>query len=145
MGLSEDLIALAQIKKDIDHLSTVKNEIEANIVDAMQQIGKKSISAQGVKGTLVEGTTVNIDEDALKKALGAKTWGKVTKQVLDKAKLEAAVVIGDVDEVVVAQCSEEKPRKPYIRVSGEVAVPNNSKGQPKPAAKKRVRPAGGAR
>lgn len=122
MTVQTDLMALATIKSEIDALNQKKAEIEERMIAAMSKQGTKTVTAQGgaVKGTLVAGTRITIDEDALKKALSAAQWKKVTKQVLDKERLEAHIVTGDVDPNVVAAASTEKDTKPYIRVSGKL-------------------------
>lgn len=136
MALQDDLIALAKVKERIDALGSEKAEIEARLVDAMTQKGQKTISAQdgNVKGTLVAGSRITIDEDALKKALTAAQWKKVTKQVLDKERLEAHIVTGDVDPNVVAAASVEKDIKPYIKVSGKVGPVSKKVRPAKPRA-----------
>lgn len=47
-----------------------------------------------------------VDEDRLRKAVGAKLWGKLTTQVLDPAKVEAAIKLGDLDPNVLSSCME---------------------------------------
>lgn len=118
------LIELAAVKAQQDMLATRKGEIEQNLVNALKSRGQSTVSTTlgsgaTVKGTLVEGTRVTIDADRLKGALGAPLWKKVTKQVLDNEKLEAAVALGEVDPNVVAACSTEKDVKPYVRLSGK--------------------------
>lgn len=130
--MQDELRSLARIKERIDSLSKDKAEVEARLIDAMVQKGQKSVTSGDLKGTLVEGTRITIDEDALKKALSAAQWKKVTKQVLDKERLEAHIVTGDVDANVVAAASTEKDVKPYVKVSGKIGPV---------AGKKVVRPA----
>lgn len=67
--------------------------------------------------------SMTIDEERLKKAIGAPAYNKLTSPVLDEAKVEAAIQLGDLDPNVVASCTTEsqtdylevrfgKPRKP---------------------------------
>lgn len=58
-----------------------------------------------------ERTVVN--EDKLKKAIGARTFNKLQSKVLDEAKLEAAVRLGDIDPNVVSACLETT-ETPYL-------------------------------
>lgn len=151
--LQDSLIELARIKEQIEDLSEEKREVEEVIVASLKATGQKSVSANGgdLKGTLVEGSVITIDDEGLKKRLTAAQWKKVTKQVLDKERLEAEITVGNIDANEVAAVSTEKDRKPYIRVSGtfrpkknkapspKAAVnTKNSSGGTKPAAKKRV-------
>lgn len=147
MTMQQDLLELATIKARIEALAEAKAEVEERLIAAMSSKGQKTVtvSAQDgdIKGTLVAGTRIIIDEEKLRGALTAAQWKKVSKSVLDKEKLEAHMVTGDVDPNIVASASTEKDVKPYIRVSGSLAINvTDSKGHTKPAAKKRVvRPA----
>lgn len=66
---------------------------------------------------------MTIDEERLKKAIGAPAYNKLTSATLDEAKVEAAISLGELDPNVVAGCTSEtttdylevrfgKPRKP---------------------------------
>ena len=80
-------------------------------------MGWKSHQYGGYRATFVQTETYKINEAGLKKAVGAKVYNKLTKAVLDKKKLEAAVDAGQIDPVIVAQNSELTKGKPYIRIS----------------------------
>lgn len=116
---------LRDLKKTIkDAESEIKGDagVEAQIIDHFNHARQKSMTITDhegtrITGTLVEGSTIELDEVRLKKAIGAPTWNKVTKRVIDKTKLEDAMADGTVDPNVVAQCSNEVPRKPYVRVT----------------------------
>lgn len=152
-----DLIALAQIKAAQEALAREKVEVETRLIAALDSKGVKSVSTDvdgdKVQGTLVRPERTTIHEDKLKQALDSKTWGKVTTQVLDKEKLEAAVAMGIVDPNVVAAASEVKATKPFVKLSGKVSDKTllrdigfsdgqvnikDSAGHTKPAARKRV-------
>jgi hypothetical protein len=152
MAMQDDLVLFASLKQGIKTLTKELDKVEQRLVSAMDSKGQKSVSAQNgdVKGTLVTGSRMVIDEEKLKKSLTASQWRAVSKSVLDKEKLEASMVVGTVDPNTVAAATEEKDNKPYIRVTGKVTKDNpvaasvtlkNSQGHTKPAAKKRVRPA----
>lgn len=150
---SSILLRVARLKAKMKATEEAFAEAEAELVKALHDEGKKSCKAtadtgETVRGSLVEGTRVIINEPSLKKALGAAKWAKVVKQVLDKERLEAAITMGEVDPNVVAQNSEELPNKPYIRITGD-KLPDESDHRPvntkgvaaqKRAAKKVVKP-----
>jgi transcriptional regulator with AAA-type ATPase domain len=69
-----------------------------------------------VNVTVVRGTKVNIDENGLKKALGASMWDKVTTKSLDMKKLQAYIASGEIDPMVVANVSKETAIAPYVTV-----------------------------
>lgn len=64
--------------------------------------------------TYTRRTTNQINEDGLRKALGASVFDKYTKKTLDKKALERAMSDGDVDPVVVARFVEQIPGKEFI-------------------------------
>lgn len=153
----DDLIALAQIKAAQEALAKEKLVVEERIVAALRAHGTKTVSTdvdgERIQGTLVEPERTTIHEDKLKSALDTKQWNKVTSQVLDKEKLEAAVAMGIVDPNVVAAASEVKATKPFVKLSGKVSDKTllndigfsdgqvnikDSLGHTKPAARKRV-------
>jgi len=125
MSEQEDLLRLATIKAAIKSLGEEQDAIEARLVKSIQDKGRRSLTVQvedgpRVRGTVVAGTRMVLHEDKLRQQLDAKQWEKVSTRVLDKEKLEAAVVQNIVDAQVVAAASEEFPNKPYIRVTGKV-------------------------
>ena len=57
--------------------------------------------------SLKERDNSQIDAEMLKKKLGAKAYNKLTSPVLDEAKVEAAIQLGEIDANVVASCMNE--------------------------------------
>lgn len=148
------LVQLAAAKQAEEKLSSLKVEIQTRLVEAMEarNLDKASATLEdgtSIKGTLVKAERVIIKEDDLKANIGSAKWKKVTREVLDKAKLEAAVAMGIVDADDVAAASEIVQNKPFVKVTGrikdeaaltseaEVAI-TNSAGHLKPAARRRV-------
>ena len=70
-----------------------------------------------ISGTLVQGERVHTDESKLAKKVGAQQWKKLLTPVLDKTKLADAIKAGLVSPVDVADASEVKPSKPFIKVT----------------------------
>lgn len=151
-AVTKNLLDLALLKNRAKEIAHDIGEAESRLIESMHKAGQKTTSVSlpsgdTVKGTLVEPQTVVIDEDRLKKALGAKQWAKVTKTVLDKVKLEAAVALGDIDTPTIASVSTIKDIKPSVRVSGTFAPAEaeqvksqvsirDASGKVKPAAKR---------
>jgi hypothetical protein len=104
----------ARVDEDIKVIETGIKEVfkQSRLIDVTVDIeGDLSCKVQEVKGS-----TYTLDEVSLKKRLGAKLWKQVTSTVLDRNKLDAAIKAGDVDETLVAQCTNATPKKPYIRI-----------------------------
>jgi hypothetical protein len=127
----EMLIELHKAKSIRDEADELVESLTAQLVEAMKVEGQQSLKVRddenAITGTLVEAIRIVIDEARLKKELGAQKWGKVTKQVLDKPKLEDAITKGEVDPNVVAICSEEKANKPYVKVTAKALVQRTRK------------------
>jgi uncharacterized protein YciI len=92
-------------------------ECQTELIDEMENQGRTTVEYDGTKGALVRGVRLDIDQDKLRKSVGAKLWEKITTRVLDKKLLESAVALGDVDPVVVAQATEERAIAPYVRIT----------------------------
>lgn len=121
--MNKDLL-LAQLRKAKDDLSAAGErveELQSALVGLMQASGEASLhtvtGGTAINGTLVEAVRIKVNEPKLAKALGASKWASVTKRVLDKDKLDAAMVTGAVDPTVVAAASEEVHNKPYIKIT----------------------------
>lgn len=99
--------------------------VECQLVALMDEhhIEQTSVDLDGilVTGSLVKSTTLNIDEARLKKALGSKIWEAITTKTLDKAKLEDAIARNLISPTMVAECSVETPRRPYIKITERVS------------------------
>lgn len=147
IDMHDEILRAAALKAQIDALEVRYSEAKRNILDEFARTGKKSASVVArdgstVKATFVQATRLVYSEERLKTALNAKQWAKVTKQVLDKTLLEAAVVLGDVDANVVASCTDQTESAAYAKVSGtlsatEVESVLNNSGAPRVKAKPR--------
>lgn len=112
-----------------------KRQLEAQIADAqqssihaMEELGIKSLAFDDpenerikVGATIVESSTLEFDEDGLRKKVGAKVWNSITDRKINRTKLEEAVQAGQIDPKIVATYATEKPRKPFIRISEKVS------------------------
>jgi hypothetical protein len=125
-AIDDLLVRLRDLKKTIKNAEEQRvgknlDGVECTLADLMREWGiqNASVTVNGIKitGTLVEGTNLRIDEERLKRALGAARWQQITSRVLDKAKLEDAIARNLVDANVVAQCSGEQPRRPYVTIA----------------------------
>lgn len=120
----QDIERLADIKADQSRLSDEAGELQTRILVALDRAGQASTSFDGANGrrlqaTRVQGSSVLLDEEKLKKRLGAALWNKVTTRALDRKKLEALIGSGEVKTSDVAACSDEKPKAPYIKITSK--------------------------
>lgn len=117
LRLAEALDRLKDLKNQQASVVKAVFEQESLVVDLMDMMGQKSFSRNNMRATVVKSETAVVNEVGLAKALGAKTWNKITKKVLDKSKLEKALADGEIDVNVVSQHTEMRPRKPFVRIS----------------------------
>lgn len=118
-GLRDLKHILADTERDIHNDSG--EGVEDQLIPLMKRAKMKTASTEVdgvvITGTLVEASEEVVDGERLKKAVGAEIWKKITTPKLDKAKLIDAMATGLVDKQVVAQCSSEKPKKPYVKIT----------------------------
>ena len=93
----------------------VEEELMASMVKDQRKSTEVEDGGKRYRVTYVQGETSSVNEDGLRKALGAVTFRKYTVQRLDKKKLEDAMDSGDLDPVLVGQFVTVKPSKPFLR------------------------------
>lgn len=118
--VEEDIVHLADLRLQKKDIEQAIGDTQERINEAMAATGQKSasrdINGQRYQLTYVEGSRVVIDEEKLRKRLGAALWTKVSTRFLDKKKLEAYIASGEVKTSVVAACSDDIPNAPYTKV-----------------------------
>ena len=119
--LADKVARLEQLKHDKLEIDGQIKELQTDIIDTLDRAEQKSISVEldgrTIKATKVQGVKTTIDENSLKRSLGEKLWMKVSTRMLDKKKLEAFIATGEVDPMVVAECSTESGNAPYVKIT----------------------------
>ena len=111
-----------------------RNEKQAkvNALAAMQSLSTKTVVFESmgtqVRATLVEASSIVVDEAKLKKAVGAAVWNKCLTPMFDRAKLEQLIAGGTISPVVVASCSTEVPKQAYIKLTEKVMQDEDTEG-----------------
>lgn len=121
-SLARQIEDLRSLKVVAEAAQQAYEEAQALFIKEMEAVGRKTLTDDTTKVTVVERSIPKYDEKGLAKALGAAMWNKITKKSLDKAKLEKAVDEGEIDINVVAQHTEIAPAKPHLRFSA--VLPN---------------------
>lgn len=120
-SISSKVILLDQLKRERDDIDAQIKDLQSDIIDALDSKGEKSLVVdlddRAIRATKVQSVRTVIDENTLKKSLGEKVWMKVSTRILDKKKLEAYIATGEVDPMIVAECSTETPSSPYIKIT----------------------------
>lgn len=106
----------AEIKEKIkQHQQDLIAQLEEQ--NAEQLVFHDEDNGVTITGTLVRSSTVNLDDEALKKKVGANIWRKISTLSLDRKKLEVALQAGDVSDVDVAASSTITPKAPFVKVT----------------------------
>jgi len=102
--------------RDIERAAEAKRKAAGEeLLPVMQnhQVKKLKIdydSETDVTVAVKQRETNRIDEDKLKKRIGAKAFNQLTTASLDEAKLEAAIRLGEIDRNIVAECMDTSSR-----------------------------------
>jgi len=122
MAINEELVlewqvADATFKAAKERFDKVTNELAQEML--VQEIKSDLVCVRGddYKVTVVQGETTRVDDDGLKKAMGAVKFRRVTKTKVDTKLLEKAVKDGLVDIDTVAAFVSITPNKPFVKVT----------------------------
>lgn len=115
------LVEAAQLKSDIKQMEEDLTDVQTDLIEWLDDKNQKTLSvstASGkVKGTVVRGSRMVLDESRLKKLLGARLFNKATKRVIDKKKLEDLIARSEIQALDVAACTDENFNRPYIKIT----------------------------
>lgn len=106
-----------ELKAEEKLIKAEVSELQGELIEYMDTEGEKTFTVGTRDFTRVQGESVVIDEEKLKKLIGATTYNKLLVKVLDKAKLDQAVKDKLVTTTQIAQVSTIKQNKPYISLS----------------------------
>lgn len=107
--------AMLEAKAERDRQIKIIAESQEALLAWMDETEQTSLDLPVGKFSRVQSEPLVIDEDKLKKALGAPMWNKITTSKLDKKKLDAFVKSGEIKPVTIASVSEIVPNKPFIK------------------------------
>ena len=93
-------------------------EVGQKLQDLMEQKALSSHKTRtGAKVTVVERRNESLNEETLRKRIGAQMWNKITTRVLDKHKLDAFIKSGEVNLRDVAMATTVGDTTTYLRVT----------------------------
>lgn len=127
MALSDKKIA--KLAREINELKARQADLKSKadkrqqaIIKEFQRRGTVALETENLRITKVEPKQVEYLIDDLKKELSPARFKKITKPVVDKAKLSQEVQAGRIDGEIIGKCTEIKYKSPYIlasEISGE--------------------------
>lgn len=119
--LEQKVIELHAMRKQSADLDIDIKKVQEEVVGLLDELGDNFAIVRTPDGPLratrVQNTSDRLDEAALKNKVGSAMWKKITTLVLDKNKMKAFVASGEIDPLVVAQCTTTVTGNPFIRVS----------------------------
>lgn len=95
---------------------SLNEEIKSRMKEAGQKTKTVPWGPKKLRATYSSNNNIVIDEAGLKKALGARSFHKVTVEKVDRTKLNEAVESGALDGNIVRQYVRNEPR-PQLRLS----------------------------
>jgi hypothetical protein len=126
-GLEIEGEHLSERAREYAHLRQQERELEAKRKESGQrllplmeelQLKKTKVDYDAERDatvTVKERGKLTIDPAKLRKAIGARAYGRLTTAILDEEKVKAAIELGELDPNVVASCSQEFVT-PYLEV-----------------------------
>lgn len=125
--LAEEVARLRNLQAVSDDLIEQVESAKAKICVMLDERGEKSASvALGdsvYRVTVVAGERVKVNEDGLKKAIGARAWNHITVRKVSSNLLREAITTGSISAAVAAEFVEIKQNKvfPKITITAKVA------------------------
>ena len=114
------VVQLDDARREKDALDKRIKELQSTILDNFgdqKTVTVDTADGRTLKATRVQNVRTSIDDLALKAAVTAPLWNKITVRTLDKTKVEAFIGSGELDPSIVAQCSTETPSSPFIKIT----------------------------
>lgn len=104
-----------RLKEELDAVTERLKNLDAVVIEQFQKEGITKVETVLGKVNLVQSNTVVWNEDVLKELLKPAQWKKVVVEKVDKARLEAEMLIGRIDETEVGVARSIKQSKPFLR------------------------------
>ena len=118
-GSVEELLdSLAAAKRERELVDEKIGKLQESLLKYAASTEAKTLTSKRYRATVITSERVTYNNKTLKKALGAKLWNRIKKEQVDSSKLKSLVSGGQIDPMIVAQCSEITKSKPYLRISG---------------------------
>lgn len=120
--LAKDAVReLAEAKRIIAEQNELVKQHSATVLDFLDSTEQKVVTVthgkETITATRVQAEKVEIDDENLRKKIGAGKFDKISKRVVDSGLLGEAIKSGSVSEVDVASVSTIKPGTPYVKVT----------------------------
>lgn len=116
-----------ELAAELARVSVSYQHAREHLLKVLDRLGQHSayveVDGRMFKTTAVRSEQVKIDAEGLQKALGKRAWNKLTKRVIDKDLLTAAVAEGSVPASVAAEHLTVVPRASYPKITEVEGAP----------------------
>lgn len=110
--LAEERIAL---KAQADAIAERLKAFDEGLIKIMRNAGVTKVETALGNLNLIQSNTVVWNEEVLKGLLKPAQWKRIIIEKVDKARLEAELIVGRIDEDEVSVAKSVKQSKPFLR------------------------------
>lgn len=103
------------LKAELDALAERLKALDESIIDQFNAHGITKLTTDLGKVNLIVNNTVVWNEEVLSEILTTAQWNRISVRKLDKARLEAELVVGRISEDDIEVAKGIKQSKPFLR------------------------------
>jgi hypothetical protein len=104
-----------RLKAELDELTERLKAFDEVVIACFQSKGLTKVETDTGKLNLIQSSTVKWNEEVLQELLTTAQWNRITVRKVDKARLDAELLIGRIDSDEVDVAKDIKQSKPFLR------------------------------
>lgn len=103
------------LKNQLNEITERLASMDAVIINSMREQDITKVETEKGKVTLIQSETIIWNDEVLKEMLTTAQWKRVIVEKVDKARLDAEILVGRINGDEVAVARSVKQAKPYLR------------------------------
>lgn len=103
------------LKAELDALTERLKALDEVVIQSFQSAGLTKVETENGKLNLIQSSTTKWNEEVLQELLTTAQWNRITVRKVDKARLEAELLVGRIDANEVDVAKDIKQSKPFLR------------------------------
>jgi molybdopterin-guanine dinucleotide biosynthesis protein len=104
-----------RLKSELDELTERLKALDEVVIESFKSAGLTKVETDNGKLNLIQSSTVRWNEEVLQELLTTAQWNRITVRKVDKARLDAELLIGRIDSDEVDVAKDIKQSKPFLR------------------------------
>jgi molybdopterin-guanine dinucleotide biosynthesis protein len=104
-----------RLKSELDELTERLKALDEVVIESFKSAGLTKVETDNGKLNLIQSSTVKWNEEVLQELLTTAQWNRITVRKVDKARLDAELLIGRIDSDEVDVAKDIKQSKPFLR------------------------------